>query len=236
MKEIISVIIVIILLLIALPSINGEQPDIYRFKGDPDSPSILIIGGVHGDEPAGSVAAYKLIERYMHKPPKNTTTIIPNANKYGLRNNIRGMNFIRTDLNRQYPTEKNVHSSNNSVADMIINEVLKHDYSIDLHEGYDFHLRNPKSIGSTVYYTKKEDFSIANRSISNLNNVYRLDKDKKFSLLHPGDDKENSLSYYCYINGLNHILIETTGKKDIQPLQKRVDQHLILVESIVSMI
>lgn len=64
--------------------------------------SMLIVGGVHGDEPS-SVAAVLALSAYLaHQPPKRALTVVPALNPDGLhavhKDNARGV-----DLNRNFP-------------------------------------------------------------------------------------------------------------------------------------
>ena len=66
----------------------------------------LIIGGLHGDEPAATISAIKLAQ-YIKKNPssiQNRVIIIPCANPDGL---IKGRrtNGRKVDINRNFPTE-----------------------------------------------------------------------------------------------------------------------------------
>ncbi len=66
----------------------------------------MIIGGMHGDEPAGFISVLKLAQ-YIQKNPasiKNRVIIIPCLNPDGL---IKGRrtNGHKVDLNRNFPTE-----------------------------------------------------------------------------------------------------------------------------------
>jgi murein peptide amidase A len=69
------------------------------------APKILILGGVHGDEPEGVVAARGLIEEFR----KNFTldlniSIVPEFNPEGVLLKTRG-NSKEVDLNRNLPTK-----------------------------------------------------------------------------------------------------------------------------------
>jgi len=66
----------------------------------------LIIGGMHGDEPAGFISAVRLAQHIKNNPEsiKNRVVIIPCLNPDGL---IKGRrtNGRRVDINRNFPTE-----------------------------------------------------------------------------------------------------------------------------------
>lgn len=68
-------------------------------------PKVLILGGVHGDEPEGVAAAEGLIAEFMKKYPLNIDlSIIPMFNPEGVLLKTRG-NSKEIDLNRNLPTK-----------------------------------------------------------------------------------------------------------------------------------
>ena len=74
----------------------------YRFTNH--GPEVLILGGVHGDEYEGIVAAHGLLEAFLTSFPfKLNVTLVPTFNMEGVfaktRTNSRGV-----DLNRNLPT------------------------------------------------------------------------------------------------------------------------------------
>lgn len=73
--------------------------------GNDSKPEVLVIGGVHGNEPEGVVAAQGLLRLLFIDPLQNIKlTIVPELNKDGVllktRKNARGV-----DLNRNLPTQ-----------------------------------------------------------------------------------------------------------------------------------
>jgi predicted deacylase len=97
-------------------------------------PSVLISGGVHGDEINGIVAVKQMLEDALFVPIKGTLIFIPLVNVYGFLSNSRTFPDGR-DLNRSFPG-----SSKGSLASQIA-YILTHqiipqiDYGIDFHTG-----------------------------------------------------------------------------------------------------
>ncbi len=83
---------------------NWKNRIYYREFGSGDKMT-MIIGGMHGDEPAGFISALKLAQ-YLKKNPrsiKNRVVIIPCLNPDGLLKGRR-TNGHKVDLNRNFPT------------------------------------------------------------------------------------------------------------------------------------
>lgn len=70
-----------------LPSLKGTSgdSDIYIFKGEEEGGSTLVLGGTHGNEPSGLMAAILLVENA--KVNKGTLYVIPRTNGSGLTHN-----------------------------------------------------------------------------------------------------------------------------------------------------
>lgn len=68
-------------------------------------PEVLILGGVHGDEPEGIACAQKLLEFFLNSYTyKLNITLVPQFNLEGIINNTR-VNGRGVDLNRNLPTK-----------------------------------------------------------------------------------------------------------------------------------
>lgn len=75
----------------------------YEFFGG--GPEVLILGGVHGDEVEGVVAAQELLKHFMRAfPYKLNLTLVPQFNLEGVIFKTRG-NGNGVDLNRNLPTK-----------------------------------------------------------------------------------------------------------------------------------
>lgn len=67
-----------------------------NYKGNTNSPSVVIIGVFHGDEPQGEY----LINQYLKLKPNSNLLMIPRLNNCNTRVNRNGV-----DLNRNFPTQ-----------------------------------------------------------------------------------------------------------------------------------
>jgi predicted deacylase len=219
-----------------------DKVETFVYPGKNVGISVLLLGGTHGNEPAGTVALKRLSEDLKSnkiKVKSGKIIILPEANKCGL--NI-GMRFQpqhlvtmgltgNIDLNRGYDLE----NAGCNVAREIGSLASGCDWVIDLHEGYDYHALNPESMGSGVYYGDTSDSkSIATTLTNNLNNTIK-DNNKQF-VCKKWPNSDGSLRQLCDKIGVNYILIETTGQENIQPLEVRAEQHYFLLKKFLTLI
>lgn len=77
----------------------------YQWLTSPQNPNVLILGGVHGDEPEGVVCARGLLQTWLENfDLKLNITLVPEFNPEGVLLKTRG-NSNKVDLNRNLPTK-----------------------------------------------------------------------------------------------------------------------------------
>ena len=191
------------------------------------SPTILLIGGTHGNEPAGAHALEQFINDIKANKLKfgsGKLIVIPRTNTCGLSLYVRGAPL--TDINRNYPKsldKEPFYNINKHIADY----VKQSDFIIDLHEGWSYHKINKDSMGSTVTPSNtKEAQHYGQQMINHINNTI-MEPEKKFTLL--SDEYfdyniEGTLRSYANLLNKEYILIETSGQNEIQPLELRSNQ------------
>jgi predicted deacylase len=152
----------------------------YIIDSNVSGPTICIIGGTHGNEPAGCRAALELLTL---KPDCGKLIIIPKANLRAVKLNRRE-NPGEGDLNRCYPG-----SATRTLTDKLAFEMFKLmkeqkiGMLIDLHESLEYHLINNKYLGQTVIaYENEMNIWIAEMVIEKVNDGIELPTEK-FSLL-----------------------------------------------------
>jgi predicted deacylase len=150
--------IVILILLLYIPTrglccvklLGAGKPyatPCYIIDSNISGPVVCIIGGTHGNEPAGCRAARELLTL---KPDCGKLIIIPRANLRAVRLGRREIPG-EGDLNRCYPG-----SATGILMEKLAWEMLQlmkqHKISvlIDLHESLDYHLMNNKYLGQTL--------------------------------------------------------------------------------------
>ena len=85
---------------------------------------ILVIGGMHGNEPLG----VKLVERLQKAELKNIDSIY--ANSPAIDNNSR---FVKTDLNRSFPGDVQSNDHESKRAAELLQQCSQYDLVLDFH-------------------------------------------------------------------------------------------------------
>jgi uncharacterized protein len=94
-------------------------------------PVSLVIGGIHGDEPAGMEAARQLATK---QPARGKMIVIPVANRLAAESNVRTPRFMQ-DLNRSFPGKRK-GTDTERLAASIMDVIARYRpaVAVDLHE------------------------------------------------------------------------------------------------------
>ena len=115
-------------------------------------PTVMIVGGVHGDEPAGAMAA----DQIRHWPVvRGKLILVPRANVAALTAGKRltpGLETSLANLNRNFPKTGAADAAQGELAAGLWSLVRqqKPDWLVDLHEGADFRGENTNRVGSSL--------------------------------------------------------------------------------------
>ena len=149
----------------------------YVSVADQDGPTVFVIGGIHGDEEAGWVAAAEIADWSIEA---GTVVTIPEANPTaidaGTRHGADG-----TDLNRQFPTDEEPRTD---LARAIWDVVLEYDPDvvIDLHESTGIYAGDPvDGVGQAIfrsYHSAARE--AASRAVDYANEHYVDDSELEF--------------------------------------------------------
>jgi uncharacterized protein len=99
-----------------------------------DGPTLLLLGGVHGDEVNGVAIVRKIIKEKINRPTKGTVICIPVFNIFGYLNLTREFPDGR-DLNRIFPGSKNGSLASQFAYRFMTEIAPLADYIIDFHAG-----------------------------------------------------------------------------------------------------
>lgn len=190
--------------------------------------TLLLIAGTHGNEISGSVYFEKNLKYYKDYVYEYNLTIIPKVNDWGIRNRIRYLpKFpVLTDINRIYYTDKD-HDFVKGYIKYINNANLV----VDFHDAWGFQSVDdsvgsglyPNFVGDSEYYSK--------RMVNNLNK--NIDAQYMKFVSKQLDDVYGTLHNYCKHNKIPYILVETSGQNDVLPLETRLLQIDVLVNTLL---
>ena len=171
-----------------------------RVFGPENGKKLFILGSVHGNEPSGTLATYQLIDYLQDNPTKikHRITIMPLPNPLGYYIGSRyQMKPFHSDINRNFS-----EAGKDRVSEIILTYVRESDFIVDLHEGYEYHTRYPKSMGSSIIPNKSPLAQRVSKDIlSSVNNTI-TSSDKKFAIsdFYSREDCYLPDSLGCYSN------------------------------------
>ena len=190
-------------------------------------PTALILGGVHGNEPAGAVAAENVCS---FAPVRGKLVVAPRVNAPGLQQSLRYLPEAG-DMNRAYPPAGNETPADRMGAEIIsLMNHYKISMLIDLHEARTFHKIDRTSLGQTLLFADNSaSTGLAMDTVEAVNRQI-ADDVVKFSLVgHP--IRSSSAWYAGKFLGIAAFTVETSSR---QPLAERARQHLLVVTELLT--
>ncbi|HZK44222.1 MAG TPA: succinylglutamate desuccinylase/aspartoacylase family protein [Syntrophomonadaceae bacterium] len=186
--------------------------NLYIIESGKPGPVVMIVGGVHGNETAGYLAAEKF-RNYSLK--KGTLLVLPQANKLAVG---AGKRYAvgESDLNRLFP-QSSSSSPSGPLAKDIYNVVKEYkvDWLMDMHEGFDYYKNSStSSVGqSLIYYPAKGTISTVEDIVSDLNKGIKTSL-RKFSILRYPVKGSLARSTAEYL-GVKSFIFETSMKQTL---------------------
>jgi hypothetical protein len=216
-------------------------------KGIQDDNTLLIIGGIQGDEPGGFMAASLFSTHYTVS--KGSVWIIPNLNFYSIIKRSRGpygdMNRKFAKLSKSDPEYKTIQRIKNYITKKDVKLILNlHDGSGYYRNRYIDKQHNPKKWGQSVVIDQKllsdvkkynNTHFIASQVVEHLNK-HLLDKKDIFSIknthtrfekTHEEQEMAKTLTYFAVTNGKSAFAHETSKSLSVS---QRVYYKLLAIE------
>jgi len=223
-------------------NVQALEFTLHKNEGQKPGPTLLVIGGIQGDEPGGFNAASLLATHY--RLLRGRVWVVPNLNFDSIIKRSRG---VHGDMNRKFPSVPKRDPDYVSVER--IKEILTDkqvDYVFNLHDGSGFYrerhldaLHNPKRWGQSIIIDQErienspygEIFSLAQRVSAQVNqqlikprHIYHV----KNTRTREGDrEMAKTLTYFAINNGKPAVGIETSKSL---PTHLRVFYHLSVLE------
>lgn len=206
----------------------------YTIDSGVEGPTLLVTGGLHGNEPAGFRAA----EQIRHWPiQRGKLIVVPRVNTPGLKQATRwlpGEPKATRNANRNFPRtgEPNEAHSVPVKALWKFMQEQKPDWVVDLHEGFDFNIANSKSDGSSIIYFDTPEMQELAAKIHNDVNSTIKDPDRKIVKRSKSGPINGGLVRAAVQQlGAKGFCFETTYSK--QPISTRTRQHRIMVHRLM---
>ncbi len=227
----------------------GDQLDFTLHKLDSGRPgnTVLIVGGIQGDEPGGFNAAALLVTHY--RITKGSVWVVPNLNFISIINRCRG---LYGDLNRKFaaitpsdPEYATIKKIKSIIVDDQVNVVLNlHDGSGFYRPDYIDRMHNPHRWGQCIIVDQEridaEHFGelgeTARRVVADVNNhllaprhIYHV---KNTHTRQGNAEMEKTLTYFAIQNGKSAFGLEVSKSFGTH---KRSYYHLRAIESFLNL-
>ena len=220
-------------------------------KENPDAnTTLLVIGGIHGNEPGGYFAASILATHY--KILANNLWIVPNLNQASIQKNKRG---IHGDMNRKFSHIKK-NDKDAATVEAIKKIILNKKVSLilNLHDGHGFYRKqyqgsifNPNAWGQTCVIDQC-NLNI-HQKFANLDQIAKTVREninKKLIKKHHAFNVKNtktkfedeamrkSLTFFAVTHNKPAFAIETS--KNLKTLSQKVFYQLLAIEEFMNIV
>ncbi len=130
---------------------SDHEITIYFINGKEPGATMMIMGGIQGDEPGGYLAADLYADMRLEK---GSLIVVPRTNFFSIRRNQRG---VDGDLNRKFGGARSAKDIDSNIIGILQSLMEKSDVLLNLHEGSGFYspdsmstLRNPSRYGQSI--------------------------------------------------------------------------------------
>ncbi|ELZ14599.1 succinylglutamate desuccinylase/aspartoacylase [Haloterrigena salina JCM 13891] len=211
---------------------TAEETTVYVTSADVDGPTVVVIGGVHGNEVAGYTATGSIADWEIGA---GTLVTIPKANAAAVENGTRTADD-GVDLNRQFLEGREPETD---LARALWSVVVEYDPDvvIDLHESTGIYANDPvDGVGQAIFHSDGEAAAAAADAAEYVTRNYIDDQALAFQtgpFSSPDNDPRGLLVHKAARDlGADAFLAETlsTGV----PLETRVQWHSAIVERLLT--
>jgi hypothetical protein len=244
MKRRYITVIVFVIVLLQMEIYASSVVKLIKKQNSDSNTTLLVIGGIHGNEPGGYFATSILATHY--KILSKNLWIVPNLNQASIQANKRG---IHGDMNRKFAIMKK-NDKDKEIVDEIKKIILSKQVSLilNLHDGHGFYRKknegsifNPTAWGQTCVIdqcrlNQKQPFGDLNHIASTVKNSIN----KKLIKTHHSFNVRNtntkfddeamqlSLTYFAVTNNKPAFAIESS--KNLSTLSEKVFYQLLAIE------
>lgn len=226
--------------------------NIYKIKGRKDGPTMMIVGGIQGDEPGGFLSADLYIDLALKR---GNLIVVPRANFYSILKFQRGING---DMNRKFGVDNGADPDAQIVR--ILEALMSEcDILLNLHDGWGYYRptwesenANPMRYGQSIiadcdrYVSPKtgqviELEKMAEQAIATINS--QIDDPKyHFHFMNtrtnandsPYAEQKTSATFYALTqHGVPAFGVETS--KNLPSIEMKVHQHNLAVNAFMTL-
>ena len=209
-----------------------QETTVYVTEAPVDGPTVVVVGGMHGNEVAGYEAAGEIADWRIDA---GTLVAIPEANAVAIEQGTRSGDDW-TDLNRQFPEGETPETE---LARAIWNVIVDYDADavVDLHESTGIYAGDPvDGVGQAIFHSGGEAVETAEETVEYVNERYVDDPDLAFEtgpFSGPNTEPSGLLVHKAARDlGAEAYLVETLST-DVD-LETRVRWHLAITERLVA--
>ncbi len=184
--------------------------------GREPGPTVCVLGGMHGDEPAGYLAAERLLRWTILR---GRLVVLPRAHRLAIE---RGERAYPRNMNALFPGKADGDLMERLAYGIwTLIKQSKPDFLLTLHESVGYHAENPEHYGQTLTYDFHELDALMQSALDRVNPVIPHDRDKFLLLVKPF----KTCPTYCAYRWLRvpATSIETCRKL---PLEQRITYQL----------
>ncbi len=211
---------------------TDHETTVYRTVANADGPTVLVIGGIHGNEVAGYEAASAISEWEIDA---GTLVTIPHANAEAVERQTR-TDDDGVDLNRQFPEDK---EPTTDLARELWNVVDDYDPDvvIDLHESIGIYAGGPvDGVGQAIFHSDSTETATDAEQAADTVNRNHVDEpgfEFKTDTFAKPENEPSGLLVHKAARDLNaqSFLIETLSRGP--DLETRIHWHTRLVTNLI---
>lgn len=220
--------------------------ELYKLNdGDKNAPTLLLMGGIHGDEPGAYYSTDIFLRHY--KITKGSVWVVPVVNPHGMFANMRG---VYGDMNRKFAALSQNdpdYESIQNIKKLLANPEI--DISMHLHDGsgywrptYQSNLLNPHKWGNCSVvdqiridgkYGELESFvvqMVADINLRILNPIHRFHVHNTQTKAKNDVEQLKALTFFSLSLNKPALTNETSKELDVPT---RVFYHLLAIESLL---
>ena len=130
---------------------TAYELNVYKIYGKFPGKTVMLIGGIQGNEPGGFLSADLYADMMLEK---GNLIVVPRANFYSILMNHRG---VHGDMNRKFAHDEATDSMEDKIVNILKGLIKESDYLLNLHDGSGYYhpeyinkWRNPLRFGQSI--------------------------------------------------------------------------------------